>query len=335
MFYTNYLGSLLLCLLITGCNLTLFTLPNYTIGDTWYVVDRGLIHCFFCTSSEEKPDWNWDIGHAISRDLVTWDFVGIAVKRGEDKEWDSQTLSTGSVMYRNGRYWMAYSGIRKGENPPSRKIHRVGIAVSNNLYEWEKLTNNPVNERDPSLYERLGRVNKAYSQWRDPFLYEHGESVYQLVCARNKHTDYSKRGAIGVATSSDMKNWRILPPIDVEPIATELEVPQVYTIQNRHFLAFCTSPDRLKPSFTNNFPDNQFRKADYSMVGESPLGPFAIHGTGEIISPNNIQQPYASRIVKWQKALFLIGTVRRGSITSISDPIPVVSDKFGIHELTK
>jgi beta-fructofuranosidase len=320
--------------LVTGCKLILFTLPHHTIGDTWYIVDGSLIHCFFCISPEENPDWNWDIGHAVSHDLVTWDFVGIAVKRGKDEDWDSQTLSTGSVIYRDGRYWMAYSGIQKGENPPSRKIHRVGIAVSNNLYTWEKLTNNPVNERDPRHYERLGPIDEAYSQWRDPFLYEHGGNVYQLVCARNKHTDHSKRGAIGIAISTDMKNWQVLPPIDVEPIATELEVPQVYEIQNEHFLVFCTSPGRLQPSFINNFPNHQFRKADYSMVSESPLGPFKIHGTGEIISSDNAQQPYASRLVEWQKELFLIGTVRQGSITGVSDPIPVVADKFGIHQLS-
>ena len=150
----------------------MFHLPGFTIGDSWFVVRDGVAHGFFCTSPEPRPSWNWDIGHAVSRDLVHWRFLGFALERGAGESWDSQTLSTGSVLAWKGRYWMAYSALRRGENPPTRKVHRVGLAVSDDLYSWTKCAQNPVNERDPRHYERLGPVHRAFGQWRDPFLFQ-------------------------------------------------------------------------------------------------------------------------------------------------------------------
>ena len=167
----------------------MFSLPGSTIGDAWFAVNDGVAHCFFCTSPPPDADWHWDIGHTVSRDLVHWEYVGLALERGTGESWDSQTLSTGSVLEWNGRFWMAYSALRRNENPPTRKVHRVGLAVSDDLYTWTKYARNPVNERDPRHYERLGPVHKAYSQWRDPFLFRAGDRVYQYVCARSKSRD--------------------------------------------------------------------------------------------------------------------------------------------------
>ena len=117
----------------------MFRLPGFTIGDSWFVVRDGVAHGFFCTSPEPRPSWNWDIGHVVSRDLVHWEFLGFALERGAGESWDSQTLSTGSVLAWKGRFWMAYSALRRGENPPTRKVHRVGLAVSDDLYSWDQV----------------------------------------------------------------------------------------------------------------------------------------------------------------------------------------------------
>ena len=309
----------------------LFRLPDYTIGDTWYIVHEGMAHCFFCTSPEPDASWHWDIGHAVSGDLLNWEYVGLALERGLDGEWDSQTLSTGSVIHRDGRFWMAYSAIRKGENPPTRKVHRVGIAVSDDLYHWTKHERNPVNEREPRYYERLGPAHKAYGQWRDPFLYAEGDRVYQYVCARSKSADRDRRGAFGIAMSRDMVTWQVGPALQVAPIATELEVPQVYYIDGRYYLVFCTTISRLVPPFKRRFPDHPFRNGDYSLVGDSPLGPFRMHGTGEILAEDAPVTPYASRLVRWEGQWVMMGTVRQNGLTSICDPIPVIPAETGIH----
>jgi beta-fructofuranosidase len=263
--------------------------------------------------------------------MVEWEYVGLALTRGADGEFDSQTLSTGSVIRRNGRFWIAYSGIRKGENPPTRKVHRVGMAVSDDLYHWTKHERNPVNQRDPRFYERLGPVRRAYGQWRDPFLFDAGDRVYQYVCARSWAPDRERRGTVGLAASRDMANWQVGPPLQVEPVARELEVPQVYRIDRRYYLVFCTPISSLTTAFMQGFPGHLFRRGDYSMVGDSPSGPFEIHGTGEILAEDAVVKPYASRLVRWDGQWVLIGTVREGGATFLCDPIPVVADATGVH----
>lgn len=308
----------------------MFTLPGYTIGDAWFIVNAGIAHGFFCTSPPPDADWHWDIGHAVSRDLVHWEYVGLALTRGAGESWDSQTLSTGSVLRWNGRFWMAYSALRRNENPPTRKVHRVGLAVSDDLYTWTKYARNPVNERDPRLYERLGPVHKAYSQWRDPFLFQAGDRVYQFVCARSKSPDRNRRGTVGLASSRDMQTWQVELPLHVDPIATELEVPQVYRLGGRYYLLFCTSTDRLLPAFKRRFPGHRWHHANYSMVGDAPLGPFRLHGTGEVLPADAPVLPYASRLLWWQGQWVLLGTANIGGTRFICDPIPVVATDTGI-----
>lgn len=313
----------------------MFSLPGHTIGDCWFVVHEGAAHCFFCTSPKPDPSWHWDIGHAVSEDLRSWRYVGLALRRGSSGAWDSQTLSTGCVVKHQGRFWMAYSAIRRGENPPTRKVHRVGIAVSDDLFRWRKCGTGPVNQRDPRHYERIGPARSAFGQWRDPYLLVDGDRIYQYVCARSKADDRSRRGTVGLAVSDDMLRWRVQPPLQVEPIATEIEVPQVYPIAGRYYLVCCAPAAWLLPSFTRRFPGHRFRDADYAMVGTSPTGPFTLHGTGEILPARESGRPYASRLVRWQHGWYLLGTVREGPTRYVCDPIPVVADATGIHAVCR
>ena len=82
-------------------------IPGRYIGDAWYYVDDGKAHCYFLTqpdsTSLNERGLHWDTGHAISTNLVDWEFVGLAMSRGMPGEWDGHKLSTGSVIKRDGR----------------------------------------------------------------------------------------------------------------------------------------------------------------------------------------------------------------------------------------
>ena len=129
-----------------------------------------------------------------------------------------------------------------------------------------------------------------------------------------------------------MHRWEALPPLEHDPIAEEMEVPQVYAIDDRYYLVFCTKDYWLSPSYRSRFPGHAFRSTDYSMVGDSPLGPFRLHGTGEIMPTAPPLSWYASQLVLYEGAWFLLGTVTyEAGHTSISDPVPVRADETGIH----
>ena len=49
-------------------------------------------------------------------------------------------------------------------------------------------------------------------------------------------------------------NWETLPPLEHDPIAEEMEVPQVYAIDGRYYLVFCTKEQWLSPPYKSRFP---------------------------------------------------------------------------------
>jgi beta-fructofuranosidase len=111
---------------------------NNFIGDTWYYVNEDTVHCYYltCPTTVERHT-AWDIGHAVSKDLINWTDHQIVLRRGKLGDWDDTCLATGSVIKHEGRFWMAYTA--KWDKPDVA----VGIAVSDDLYHWEKVGNRP------------------------------------------------------------------------------------------------------------------------------------------------------------------------------------------------
>jgi len=308
----------------------MFSHPGHLIGDAWYFVEGDTAHMYYLTAPDTIPDnerhMHWDIGHAVSLDLTNWRYVGIALEKGRAGEWDDRNLATGSVIRRGDTYWMAYTGHRAGEHPD---FQRVGMAFSQDLETWQKAPENPVTEPDADLYELASSGARTVVHWRDPFMLTMADEVYHVVCARGLAGDPSVRGCVGLASTVDMRHWRILPPIESDPVADELEVPQVYAIGGLYYLVFCCHPNMLAPAFTQRFPDHSFRSADYCMVAESPMGPFRIHGSGEVLPGDFEPHLYASQLVQWQGDWYLLGTVFGGD--AISDPIRIQADEQGLR----
>ena len=307
-------------------------MPGNYIGDAWFFVDPGQqVHCFFLTAPDSLPLeerwWNWDIGHAVSPDLVNWEYIGLALTRGPGDAWDSKKLATGSVIQRDGRFWMAYTGIRRDD---PHLVQRVGMAVSDDLVTWSKAEGNPVTQADGVIYEKIGTGERAMGHWRDPFMLDAGDRVIQYVCARTKSDG---QGCVAVATSTDMLSWQLEQPLTVDPMTEEIEVPQVYHIDGHYYLFYATFTRIILAEFRRQHPDHEFKNSDYSMVGPTARGPFSIHGTGDVHqkAPN----PYASQLVNFGGEWFLLGTVVQTANGAgddyITDPIAISVDETGIH----
>ena len=315
----------------------MYSQEGYDIGDAWYYAEGDTVHLFFCLLSTGGRS---EIAHLVSRDLRNWKNAGFALRRGEAGSWDDLRLATGSVIRHQGTYWMAYTGHHSGDEP---MVQRVGMASSADLYRWTKLPQNPVSEASASHYELMATGKRPKVHWRDPFLLPADATlgtdagVLQLITARRKDGPVTSRGTVAVTRSRDLRNWEVLPPLCHDRIAEEMEVPQVYPIDGRWYLLFCTCsgheriPDLLDPAFKRRFPGHRFRCTDYSMVGDSPLGPFRIHGTGEVFAEAPAPWCYASQLVNFKGEWFLLATLRDARGSMISDPYPVVADETGIH----
>ena len=304
----------------------MFVHKDHYIGDAWYFVADDTVHMFFLTFPLGR-EGRWDIGHAISQDLIHWDYVGVALEPGPEGAWDGQTLATGSVLRRDGQYWMAYTGCED----EGFRTQRVGMAVSDDLMKWEKLPENPQTQAGPPHYEQMSTGRRKMIHWRDPFLFDDGEAVYQFVCARRSDGDEATRGTAAVTRSTDMVNWEIMGPLEHDRISQEMEVPQLYHIDGRWYLVFCTPGSFLAPSFARRFADGVPGRGNFSMVGDSPFGPFHVHGTGQIVPHGKDEYFYAAQLVNLRQEWYLLVTEDDGDNHRISDPLLIRADDTGVH----
>lgn len=302
--------------------------PGNHIGDSWYYLEKDVVHCFYLTCLETvERHTAWDIGHATSPDLVNWEIHDLALKKGEPGSYDGICPATGSVIRFRDRYWLAYTGNWNGPVPT------VALAVSNDLYHWEKCAWNPVTRIDPQYYESMGSDPRKWPHWRDPFLFEDDDFIYHYVCARLKSGASNTRGTLGMARTTNMHDWEILPPPEVDPVFGELEVPQVYKGGDWYYLLFSTFPEVVSGELLARHPKEEFTQSSYSMVGPSPLGPFKLHGSGRVLPLDHPVKPYANQLVIWKEQPYVIGTVWNDEQDYICDPIPLQFTDKGIKYL--
>ena len=307
---------------------------GHHMGDSWYFVDEDadVVHMFHLTWPPGRPDLPF-VGHAVSRDLVRWETLPPALRQGPAGAWDDGMLLTGSTMKHDGRYWMAYGSTDTINSPKEEpwRLQRGGMAVSDDLVVWEKLAENPVTQACPPWYEGVSAGQRKMTHWRDPFFFDNGDAIYQLVCASRAEGDVAKRGTVALTRSTDMRNWEVLPPLEHDRIGEEMEVPQVYRIDGRWYLVFCTLGRVLAPEFAQRFQGQVPERTNISMVGDSAFGPFHIHGTGQIVCHPVDARFYAAQLVNFHGQWYLLATVHDDDSERISDPVPVYGDETGVH----
>jgi beta-fructofuranosidase len=318
------------------------THQDHRIWDAWYYVDNDhdVVHLFYVAQPRDLDGWRPVVEHAVSKNLVDWEMLPPALRQGPNGSWDDLVLCTGSVIRRQDRYWMAYAATSTATSSSEEPFldQRAGMAWSDDLVNWQKLAENPVSRPAAPHYEQLSSHGRKMAHWRDPFLLDceeldHGEYVYKLLCARRRDGDEATRGSVGLARSRDMCTWELMPPLEHDRIGEEMEVPQVYCIDGRWYLIFCTCGRFLSVEFASRFLGDVPERTNFSMVGDGPLGPFHLHGTGQIVPHGADEYFYAAQLVTFRGKWYLLATIHTDDRDSISNPIPVVADATGVHAL--
>ncbi len=304
-------------------------LPDRWIWDSWYVWDGDVCHAFYLCASRglydpDRRHRNTNIGHAVSRDLVTWEVLPDALSPSESPAFDSWTTWTGStVRGHDGKWWMFYTGTSR---ETAGKVQSIGAAVSEDLITWHKL-DNPLVVADENLYEKVGQLSHDGNEhWRDPWVFWDAESEIwrMLITARAKDASSRYAGVAGHAQSKDLLNWEILQPLSVTDSGfANLEVLQFAEVDGVGVVVFCCGwreydDDRL----------SSFGKTDYTFSVPCPSVSKGIDFRKA--KPFTHQELYAARLIqKPTGEWFLIGFVNfRGGkfVGELSDPIPVTAD---------
>lgn len=217
------------------------------VWDFWFADDGVDFHLFYLFAPKSLGDdrlrhRNAQIGHATSKDLRVWVDHGRALGPGNATDFDATSTATGSVVRGADGLWrMFYTGFHYfAEDPDVRNIESVGVAVSTDLYHWEKRPG-PVTQADNRWYETLGSSTWHEEAWRDPWVFQEadGNGWHMLITARANSGADDDRGIIGHAWSRDLEQWQVREPCS-QPGAGfgHLEVAQLIQVDGEDFLIF-------------------------------------------------------------------------------------------------
>ncbi|MEQ8697876.1 MAG: hypothetical protein RLT05_15120 [Bauldia litoralis] len=311
-------------------------LDDKWLWDSWYVHADARWHAFFLQAprSIEEPElrhWNVSQGHAVSDDLVNWTHLGTCFGPAERGTWDDYTTWTGSVVQGPDGHWhLFYTGTCHAEDG---LVQRIGHATSDDLHSWKRVGDGLCLDISGDDYEQFRPGFWHDRAMRDPWVMRdpEGDGWLMYFTARASGvTEPNAGGAIGLATSPDLANWTLQPPVFRGGFG-QLEVPQVFEHDGRWYCLFCTAAQHFSAAQAQATPGGPVSGSHY-LIGEGPRGPWSV-APGPFLDGSLPCRRYASRILDTGEGLRIIGFIDRPEgefVGEISDPDPVNVEPDGL-----
>jgi len=155
------------------------------------------------------------IGHASTRDLVEWEFVGTALNI-DPGHWDGFHAWAPNVFEWEGVYYMFYTGQIRSLS------QAIGFATSTDLTTWTRYPGNPI--LHPGFFDWSIWSRTHQSDCRDPHVMRLGEEFILYYTALLKNGE----PCVAAAASSNLLDWNdrgpvysFLPTPPVSPLALE------------------------------------------------------------------------------------------------------------------
>lgn len=299
-------------------------LADHWIWDSWYVRDGEQVHMFFLRASRalidpDRRHLRATVGHAVSTDLRQWTLLPDALVPADAPAWDDFATWTGStVRGPDGRWHMFYTSVSRAEGG---RVQRVGHAVSTDLIAWERVGDGFVCGADYRWYENDTPGFWHDEAWRDPWVFFDADSGvwHMTVTARLREGEALHRATVGHATSTDLFEWTVQPPLTGATPFGQMEVTQVEQVDGRWVLVFCVGGEHVAPD--SGLPATT---GTWTAPADGPLGPFHAD-RAECIGDGAL---YAGRIVQdangqWNLLGFVHTEADGGFGGYIPDPIPL------------
>ena len=252
----------------------MFALEDRWVWDFWVVDDGQDYHLFFLHAPKSLGDpdarhYNASIGHAVSRDLVTWERRPDALAKGRPGEADDLATWTGSTVRGDDGLW--YLFYTSATLTPLGNVQTISAATSPDLETFTKLPG-PLLRAESPHYELLRDGAWHDEAFRDPWVLRDpsGQGWHMLITARAPHGPALDRGVVGHATSPDLREWTLQPPLSAAGQGFgQLEVMEPVSLGGSTYLVFnclaCDLPEPRRPLTTGG---------TWLARAAGPLGPY-------------------------------------------------------------
>lgn len=320
------------------------SLEDKWLWDSWYTRDGDTWHAYFLQADRSLGDpelrhWNVSQGHATSKDLVNWDHLGTTFKPSETEAWDDYTTWTGCVMQGDDDTWhLFYTGTTRSEEG---MYQRIGHATSTDMHNWTRVGDGQCLDLTGPNAEHY-EVEFAKGHWhdracRDPWVIRDPEGdgwIMYFTARASGIAEANAGGAVGFATSKDLINWELQPPVFVGGYG-QLEVPQTFQIEDTWYCLFCTAAEHWSKATIESAVESPVTGNHY-LIGEGPRGPWRLP-EGPFLDGALPCERYAARIVESDAGPVLMGFLdagKDGFQGIICDPVPVVKLENGLLQLS-
>jgi beta-fructofuranosidase len=179
-------------------------------------------------------------GHAVSRDLIHWTHLPIALAPTPGgADWDG--CFSGCAVENDGVPTLVYTGV-------TPEVQCLATSPDG-LRTWQKHPANPVIAAPPEGLEVTG--------FRDPWVWRQDNEWQMLLGSGIKDVG----GAVLRYTSPDLVHWEYRGPIcvgDAAKTGTVWECPNFFPLGDRHVLIVSPIPLRKSIYFVGTYADGQF-----------------------------------------------------------------------------
>ncbi|MAS94776.1 MAG: glycosyl hydrolase [Verrucomicrobiales bacterium] len=238
------------------------------IGDVDVLYHNGLYHLFHLV----LPNHDF-IAHAVSTDGIHWRRVRNALFIGDPGSWDDLMLWTMHVSpdpHKPGSWRMFYTGLTRRDRG---LYQRIGLALSDDLYHWEKYPVHWKDERGPNdpelvrqareesrrteataiaamidedscfplspspdFYEADLEEGRHWISFRDPYFFSGKDGNWMLAAARVKNGPTVRRGCVALLKEVKPYCFEFRPTMHHPGLYDDIEVPNLVSIDGHRYL---------------------------------------------------------------------------------------------------
>lgn len=314
-------------------------LADKWIWDFWLVRDGDIWHIFFLQADKSLGDpelrhRNVSIGHATSRDLRNWSHLGTCFEPSRHQGFDDWTTWTGSVVKgASGEWHLFYTGT---SHAGAGLYQRIGHAVSSDLHSWRRVGDGLALDLSGTDYEEYTPGHWHDRAMRDPWVMRDpaGDGWLMYFTARVPAlAEPNAGGAIGSATSPDLMNWTLQPPVYAGGMFGQMEVPQILRHRDRWYCLFTTWSVNWSEAYKRINDQNPVSGTHYLMA-DDPRGPWKI-APGLFLDGDEPCRRYSGKIVEHADGslhlmAFIHTTSAKPFVGEVSDPLPLTVDERGL-----
>lgn len=199
-----------------------------------FVQFNGLYHLFYQHYPYESVWGPMHWGHAVSRDLIKWEYLSVAL--APDTAFDRDGCFSGSAIAKDGKLYLIYTGhVMTGPDKDQDYKQSQGIAVSADGVVFTKSAGNPV-----IGYDRIPEW-ASQKDFRDPKVFER-DGRYYVVLGSN---DGDGNGLVLVFRSDDLTNWTFVGELARSEgrFGDNWECPDLFELDGKD--VFMLSPQRM------------------------------------------------------------------------------------------